>query len=374
VAKNKSNKGIYLELRVARLLFAQGLSPFVNVWFRSGLDLSSISQPDVDVLGCLFLPDCTRFSAYYDCKSGESKVVNRVLLLSGLKEQLPPGPITYVRKNTSLDVKQYAMQHGIRITDIRQIEEKEKQFVKPVFGNSFPSICDRDVHELWLSIKGKYKKEGLGKILNYLEYEFWSESTFTRLKRSLAAVQLSYNASTDVGLSVFDQDIIISLIIRKFVFSLLDAASNISLLSDTEILELIKKSIITEKLSLTEYYSLIESTAQLIFELYGDSAKGPLRKEDYYVPPPDYTEELTGLLRKTVNLHHALPHAIAGFDAFIIENAVRKRQNVADAILRPMSKKQAENLKVWLRSIKLFLSSYEDSLSNWNGWESLAES
>ena len=64
---------------------AQGLSPFVNVWFRSGLDLGSISQPDVDVFGCLFLPDCTKFSAYYDCKSGESKVVNRVLLLSGLK-------------------------------------------------------------------------------------------------------------------------------------------------------------------------------------------------------------------------------------------------------------------------------------------------
>jgi len=373
VAKNKSNKGLYLELRIARLLFAQGLSPFVNVWFRSGLDLGSISQPDVDVFGCLFLPDCTKFSAYYDCKSGESKVVNRVLLLSGLKELLPPGPITYVRKNTSLDIKQYAMQQGIRITDIRQIEEKEKQFVEPVYGKHFPSICDRDVHELWLSIKGKYKLESIGRILNYLEYEFWSESTFTRLKRSLAAVQLSHDACIEVGLSAFDRNIIISLIIRKFIFSLLDAASNISLLSDSEVLELIKKSIITEKLSLNEYYNLIESTAQLIFELYGDSSKGPLRKEDYYVPPPDYTEELTGLLRKTVNLHHALPNAIATFDALLIENAVRKRQNVADAILRPVPKKQIENLKVWLRSIKLFLSSYENTLSNWSGWESLTE-
>ena len=372
--KNKPNKGTYLELRVARLLFAQGLTPFVNVWYRSGIDLSSISQPDIDVLGCLFLPDCTRFSAYYDCKSGESKVINRVLLLAGLKEQLPPGPITYVRKNTSLDIKQYAMQRGIRITDINQIDEKEKEFVLPYFGENFPSICDRDVHEVWLSTKGKYKQESIGRILNYLEYEFWSESVFTRLKRSLAAVQLSHKACAEVSMPAMDQSIIISLIIRKFVFSLLDAASNISLLSDSESFELIKKSIITERLSLTEYYNLIESTAQLIFELYGDSSKGPLRKEDYYVPPPDYTEELTGLLRKTVNLHHSLPHAIAVFDALIIEKAVRKRQIVADAILRPVSKKQIENLKVWLRSIKLFLASCEPSLTSWNGWESLNES
>lgn len=371
MTKNKSNKGTYLELRVARLLFAQGLTPFVNVWYRTGIDLNSISQPDVDVLGCLFLPDCTRFSAYYDCKSGESKVVNRILLLTGLREQLPPGPITYVRKSTSLDVKQYALQRGIRITDISQIEEKEREFVTPIYGDSFPSICDREVHELWLSTKGKNKNEGLGRILNYLEYDFWAESTFTRLKRSLAAVQLSNKACTEAAMMPYDKNIIISLIIRRFIFSLLDTASTISILSDSESLDLIKKSIITEKLSLTEYYNLIESTAQLIFELYGDHSKGPLRKEDYYVPPPEYTEELTSLLRKTVNLHHSLPYAISGFDALVIENSIRKRQNISDAILRTVPKKQVESLKVWLRSIKLFLSSCEGSLSNWNGWEGL---
>ena len=98
-------------------------------------------------MGCRFLPDATIFYAHYDCKSGESKVINRTLLLSGLKQQIPPGPIFYVRKHTSLDIKRYAMQYGIKIADISIIEEKENKIVKPIYGDLFPSISDRDVHE-----------------------------------------------------------------------------------------------------------------------------------------------------------------------------------------------------------------------------------
>ena len=51
---SKSNKGSYLELRIARLLLSQNVTPFVNVWFRTGIEHSSISQPDIDVMGCNF--------------------------------------------------------------------------------------------------------------------------------------------------------------------------------------------------------------------------------------------------------------------------------------------------------------------------------
>ena len=183
MASRNTDKGTYLELRVARLLLAQGLTPFVNVWYRSGLDLNSISYPDVDVMGCRFLPDCTIFFAHYDCKSGESNVINRVLLLAGLRAFLPPGPIVYVRKRTSLDIKRYAMQYGVKIADIAQIEKKEEEFVKPIFGENFPSICDEQIHKLWLSSQRQHKNEQIGRILRYLDYEFWGEPPFTRLRR-----------------------------------------------------------------------------------------------------------------------------------------------------------------------------------------------
>ena len=368
MASRNTDKGTYLELRVARLLLAQGLTPFVNVWYRSGLDLNSILYPDVDVMGCRFLPDCTIFFAHYDCKSGESNVINRVLLLAGLRAFLPPGPIVYVRKRTSLDIKRYAMQYGVKIADIAQIEKKEEEFVKPIFGENFPSICDEQIHKLWLSSQRQHKNEQIGRILRYLDYEFWGEPPFTRLRRSLAAVQLVRSCCTQAGITDLEKDLVTALVIRRFLFALVSAASHVSMLSEAEMVEFIKEALVTEKLPPPEYHTLIESAAQMIFDVYGDPAKGPLRREDYYVPPPDYTEELLGLLKRTIALHHTLSAAIVGFDAVIIEHGIRNRQGVGDAILGLFSKKQRAELQHWLISVKLFLCQRVDTLTDWVGW------
>lgn len=371
MSEGKSDKGLYLELRVARLLFAEGLTPFVNVWFREDVISRSVSQPDIDVMGCRFLPDATIFFAHYDCKSGDSKVVNRILLLSGLGHQIPPGPIVYIRKHTALDIKRYAMQNGIRIVDISQIDEKEKKFVKPIFGDTFPSISDRTIHELWLSTKGKSKSHQLGRILDYFDYEFWAEGPLTRLKRSIAAAQLIQSACTEIGVTGNAGDLLTALVIRRFLFSLLNAASHISLLSVQEVSDVVKEQLITEKLPISEYHSLIESTAQLIFEVYGDPSKGPLKKNDYYVPPPEYAEELTDLLGRSVELHESLPAVMPAFDALIIEDALRARKPVSDSLLRGIPSSQIDTIKQWMRSVRLFLVERQKSLSDWTGWKSI---
>ncbi len=371
MATQKHQKGINLELKVARLLYSQGLTPFLNIWFRSGFDFSSVQQPDVDVMGCRFLPDATIFFAHYDCKSGESKVVNRVLLLSGLKDHIPPGPIIYIRKQTTLDIKRYAIQYGIKITDISQIAEKESKFVSPVFGDNYPSICDIEIHNLWNSTKGKNKKSKLGRILGYFDYEFWREAPFTRLKRSFAAVQLIINSCNGIGMHADETNVILALAIRRFLFSVISAASHVSLFSKNEIEAVVKESLVTEKLSPSEYHSLIESTAQFIFDLYGDASKGPLREEDYYVPPPDYTEELINILQRTIDLQHALPYAVIVFDALVLEGTLRNRKIVMDAIIRLVPKENISIIINWLRSLKLLLSKNEKALEAWIGWRAL---
>ncbi len=81
-----------LKCAVARVLFAERLLPFVNVYFHTALDSKSVNTPDVDVMGCKFLADATIFFAHYDCKSGDSEVISRILKLLGLRNRIPPKP------------------------------------------------------------------------------------------------------------------------------------------------------------------------------------------------------------------------------------------------------------------------------------------
>ena len=292
-------------------------------------------------------------------------------MLSGLREKIPPGPITYVRKKTALPIKRYALQHGIKITNLKQIEEKEKRFVYPIFKDYFPSISDITVHELWLSTRGKNKQNRIGNILNYLEYDFWSERPFTRLKRTLAALELFQTAIKETGLNEIEQNILICLILRRLVFSILDAASYLSLLSKEEMFLFVRDSLISENIEPSEYQKIIESTAKFIFELYGDLSKGPIRKEDYYIPPPDYTEELISLLSRTINLGHALPWILLGFDGLVLEKNIRNRSDVASSIIKLIDNRHMNDIKSWFRSVKLFLENRNNTLKNWKGWNGL---
>lgn len=369
--KRTMDKGKYLELRMARMLFAEGLSPFINVYFHTALDSKAVSTPDVDVMGCRLLADATIFFAHYDCKSGDSEVISRILKLLGLRNRIPPGPIMYLRKKTSLDIKRHAMRSGIRICNISEFEKREQGFVSPVFGDYFPSISDPHVHELWLSTKGHSKNIQLGRILKYFDFEFWAEEPFSRLRRSIAAVELIQSACAESGIHGGDQDIIVGCVLRSFVFSLLAAASQVAFLSEPEITEAVREWLITEKLTVQELQTIVESTAQLTYEIYGDPNKGPIKQQDYYVPPPDYTEELIGLLRRHIGLYDVIPQLLPAFDALIIEESLLGRKLMSKALLRGASLPQVEEAKRWLRSVRIFISSRQPSLQDWRGWQAV---
>jgi hypothetical protein len=134
----------------------------------------------------------------------------------------------------------------------------------------------------------------------------------------------------------------------------------------------VREWLVTEKLSVSELQGIVESAAQLTFEIYGDPRKGPIRANDYYVPPPDYTEELINLLRRTIDLYNVLPLILPTFDAFIIEGALLNRKPMTDALMRGTTVVQADGAKRWLKSFALFLISRQPSLQAWSGWSHLS--
>jgi hypothetical protein len=89
------------------------------------------------------------------------------------------------------------------------------------------------------------------------------------------------------------------------------------------------------------------------------------------VPPPDYTEELIGLLRRHVEMYDVIPALLPAYDAFVFEESLLGRKLLAKALLRGFNEEQIEAARVWLRSIKVFLSSRQSSLQEWRGWQAV---
>jgi hypothetical protein len=366
--KRLQNKGMYLELRVARLLLAEGFSPFVNVFFRSALDPHSVVTPDIDVMGCYVLSDATIVYVHYDCKSGASDVIGRILMLAGLRNKIPSGPIVYIRPTANLELRKYAAQYNVRLTDIGQLEQLEAECVVPLFGQEFPSISDRSVHETWLSVKSKTKDRQLGRILKYFDFSFWSEEPFTRIRRTLSALERLEMTYADAGINRFDGNILTSCVLRRLVFALIAGASNIVLLSEEHVRQTVEEKLVTENISASDLHNIVESAVQLTFQIYGDPSKGPLRTADYRVTAPDYAEELSGLILRLAKLYGSLSAVLPVFDSLVMESAVLKRKDLAEALLRNLQPSQIRDAIRWLRSLRLFVSTIQPSLKDWDGW------
>jgi len=369
----KLEKGTMLELRIARLLLAQGITPFINVYFRTEQEASGISRPDVDVLGCVVVPDGTMFHIHVDCKSGDSNVVNRLLLLKGLSAKMPPGPILYIRPRTRVDLKRFGIQEGIRIADIAEIEKREQEIATPLFGASYPAFTDPDLYQAWGRIMYKAKNHPLQNIARYLETGFWAEGDFTRLKRCIAACQLCLREAVAAGLDKDERSLLIGQILRRLVYASLTATSRMAYFSEKELEETVAELLITESLPVADFQRIVSSTAELIYETYGDPNKGPLRTEDYIVPPPDYVEELCELLSRTARATGALRALLPMFDGLLVEAGMRKRDNLAKAILSRYGDNELEEATAWYRGFRLFVLARNKGLEDWNGWKRICE-
>lgn len=370
---NKPAKGTMLELRIARLLLAQGITPFTNVYFRTEQEASGISRPDVDVLGCVVVPDGTMFHIHVDCKSGDSNVVNRLLLLKGLSKKMPPGPILYIRPKTRVDLKRYGIQEGIRIADIAEIEKREQKIATPLFGALYPAFTDPDLYQTWGKIMYKAKGHALQNIVRYLETGFWAEGDFTRIKRCIAASQLCLREAVAAGLDPDEVSLLIAQILRRLVYACLTTTSRVAYFSEKELQETVAELLITESLPVADFQRIVSSTAELIFETHGDPNKGPLRAEDYLVPPPDYVEELCELLLRTTRATEALRALLPMFDGLLIEAGMRKRDTLAKAILSRFGDKELEEAMAWYRGFRLFVLARNHELEDWKGWKPICE-
>jgi len=357
----------------ARLLLAQGITPFTNVYFGTEQEVSRISRPDVDVLGCVVVPDGTIHHIYVDCKSGDSSVVNRLLILKGLSARMPPGPILYIRPRTRVDLKRFGLQEDVRIADITEIEKREHTIAAPLFGDLFPALTDPELDQAWARILHKAKGHQLQNIARYLETGFWAEGEFTRLKRCIAASQLCLREAAAAGLDSGETSLLIGQILRRLVYACLTAASRVAYFSAEELQEAVAELLITESLPVVDFQQIVSSTAELIFETYGDPNKGPLRAEDYLVPPPGYAEELCELLSRTTRATDALRALLFVFDGLLIEGGMRGRDKLAKANLVRFHDRELEEARAWYRGFRLFVLARNQGLEDWGGWKQICE-
>ncbi|WP_017687971.1 hypothetical protein [Paenibacillus sp. PAMC 26794] len=113
-----------LEYRVARMFMMQGyfVRRGINIYTTGYIDTAT----DVDVLAIKYSDSFGRVMAISECKSGESKPLDRIFWLSGLKNYLNANRALLVRKPTRWNIKDFAKETGVEVIDNDYIDKLEE--------------------------------------------------------------------------------------------------------------------------------------------------------------------------------------------------------------------------------------------------------
>jgi hypothetical protein len=115
--------GDQLEYRVARMFLKQGyfVRRGINIYTTGYIDTAT----DIDVLGIKYFDSFGRTIVISECKSGESKPLDRIFWLSGLKGYLNASRAILVRKPTRWNIKDFAKEAGVEVIDNEYITSLE---------------------------------------------------------------------------------------------------------------------------------------------------------------------------------------------------------------------------------------------------------
>ncbi len=289
-------EGVLLEGRIQKLLLNQGYFAVRNVFIPGHYQARGANQPDIDVVGYQFTTDFTPIKVIYDCKSGSSQMVNRVLWFQTLSRRINAQRSYIVKKEIKRDIKLYGLAENMHLLDFFALDDLEKSFIgaSPISGSSSPEYLSAS-----LEINRLQKNATVKDALKVVRSDFWFQPSCSAIKRIIAQHERIGTISTLPGLSPMGLQWLKAMLISLFSLGVLNICSEVHLLNEQERKELLKRRLVSDKIPYNDFASLVKSTFEYAHLIYGEKQGVPLGTH-YEVPPPDYTDSLLDLISRAL--------------------------------------------------------------------------
>jgi hypothetical protein len=289
--------GTQLEGRIQRLLFHQGYFAVRDIFIPSHSQAPGASTPDMDVLGYTLTEDFHITKAVYDCKSGASQAVNRILWLQTVARRINADRVYLVRNKTKQAVKFYGLAEGVYFIDFDTLDMMEQAYMTslPVINGSTTSEFLAATEEL----KRVRKNPDVERAIQVINTEFWFLPSCAALKKVVAQYERICPASTIPVLSDISLQWLKAMLVGLFTLGVLRICGEVVSLSPREREELLRQRLVSDRIPYSEFASLVKTTFEYAHSVYGKQAALPLG--DYYVvPPPKYTDSLLDLITRAL--------------------------------------------------------------------------
>lgn len=131
--------GEELEYRIMRLFVAQGyvVRRGVEIYTEQYLNRAT----DLDVLALRFIPPFRRYAQIAECKSGSNRPLDRIFWLSGVKSYSGADSATFVRDNSTWDIKDFARRNGVELLDKKSLADVEQTL--SIDTTYWPGLADK---------------------------------------------------------------------------------------------------------------------------------------------------------------------------------------------------------------------------------------
>ena len=145
MAKTRRDRGLELELRVARMEWAEGAFARVRVPVTGVGSSGRRVLTDIDVLALDFDTRLRRRSSMFECKSRgrQAGEPDRLFWLAGFARYIGADRATLIRPTVSSRGRELARRLNLETSDIRTLERREEDnaWVPPGFGHLGGAAC-----------------------------------------------------------------------------------------------------------------------------------------------------------------------------------------------------------------------------------------
>jgi len=290
-------KGMQLESRVQQLLFNQGYFAARNIFIPGHSQASGAATPDIDVIGYSFTEDSLLKKVIYDCKSGKSQAVNRILWLETMARRIRADRAYIVRANTPQDIKLYGLAEGVYFIGFEMLSRMENNYM----GN--PPIIIGSTGQEFLAasaeLRSAVKNRDVGQALRLVHTNFWFTPSCTAIKQVIAQYERICPINILPGLSTMALQWLKATLVNLFLLAILRICGDVITLAPREREGVLRKRLVSDKIPYAEFTSLVRTTFEYAHSVYGKQESIDPRNL-YEIPPPVYTDSLLDLVDRTL--------------------------------------------------------------------------
>lgn len=356
----EAQKGILLEARVQRILFHQGYFAFRNIFIPGQEKWQGGSTPDIDVLGYRFSEDFVPLKVLYDCKSGSSRAVNRILWLQSVARVVQANRAYLVRPNTPSDLKFHALDRHVHFVDHHTLTELESFHV----GDSqfYGSANQEFVIVQENLIRSKKKEDVVERVLQTLQRFYWFNPTGAALNKVLGQYEQIASINTIPGVPPRALQWMKGSLVNLFVLGILRLCGEVINLSANERGKILRQRLVSDKIPYNEFTSLVKTTFEYAYTVYAKQAALPMG--DYHqIPPPDYSDSLIDLVDRALK-RPKLAIAMPRFSELMIFEYVFQDKPIEMALVEDLFRLPYNELLAHYRDYLFFLTGVADCTKN----------